>query len=105
MHGHRALAPPVAHSRRGDGGRARAGRERLPRSALPDGRGHIVWPVDSRELHVRPVREALVVLDRGAEPEELVMVWRVPYDGVRIADSDRHHLVLLAVDVERLAVA
>ena len=57
--------------------------------------------VDSYELDVRPLRKPLVVLDRRPEPEELVVLGRVPDDRVRVADRNRDHLVLLAVDLER----
>jgi hypothetical protein len=61
-----------------------------------------VRAVDAGELDVRAVREPLVVLDRGPEPKELVVVGRVANDRVWVADRDGHHLVLLSVDVERL---
>ena len=88
MHRDGALAPAVVHrgARHSDG--ARAGRERLPRSALPDRRRHVVWSVDVDELDVRPLRKALVVLDRGAEPQELFVLRKIENHGMRVADGD-----------------
>ena len=105
VHGHRALAPAVGDAGRAGRDRARARRERLPRPALPDADGDVVLAVHPDELDVRAFREALVVLDQRAEPQQLGAVGMPPDDGVRVADRDRRQLDLLAVDVDRLGLA
>ena len=70
--GHRALAPAVRDRSRRHRDRARAGGGRLPRSALPDERGHLVRAVDADQLDVRALGEAVARLDPRPEPEQLL---------------------------------
>ena len=81
---------------------ARAGRARLPRSTLPDEHGELVVAVDADELNVRPVGEALVRLQLGAEAKKVFAHRVAAHDRVRVADGHRGQLDALVLQLDRL---
>src|SRR4051812_1848608 len=58
--------------------------------------------VDAYELDVRPLGEALVMLDERAEAQQLGAVGQPLDDGMRVPDRHRRELYLLAVHLDRL---
>ena len=105
VNGDRAVAPAPRHRRACDGTGARAGGERLPRPALPDGDSRVAPRVDTHELHVRPLGKAGMVLDERAEPQELRALGISADDRVRVADGDGRELERQSVDFELLRIA
>ena len=59
---------------------------RLPHAALPHARRHASRRVDSRNLHIRPAREAGVRLEQRPDPRQVVGV--AEHDRVRVAHVD-----------------
>src|SRR4051812_49006532 len=82
--GHRALAPAACYGRGGCRDRARARRERLPGSTLPDADAQVVTTLDGDELHVGAVREARMALEERPEAQEVASVGLAADDGVRV---------------------
>ena len=76
-----------------------------PCPALPDDDAEVARRVGPHELDVRALREALVALDKWAEPQQLIALRLAPEDGVRVADRDRRELEALAADLDRLGRA
>ena len=74
-----------------------------PCPALPDEDGDDVAWLGTRELDVRPVREARVRLDRRADPQQIVAGQRVPqHDCMRVPDQHGNDGEPLPGDVEHL---
>ena len=93
---------PVRRRSHRDG--AGSGRPRLPHAALPDARGHAAGPFASRDLDVRPLREAWMRLEQRPDSRQVGRI--AQNDGVRIPNGHARDIeVSDTLELERVELS